>query len=151
MFETHLGCFTAHPDPQYEDFIAAVGRLFDLVLELMFQAPVINKVVETKPVKDFNAVMDTIYSTADKEIKRKLKAFNEKYGGKVDGEMAKEFIPYLYHVQEMSLSDIKSDIAAMMMAAVETVIKSVLKGYPLGFRKTPALLMLVGASGSHPS
>ena len=80
-----------------------------------------DKVIETKPVKDFNAAMDTIYNVADKEIERKLKAYHEKYGDKIDEETAKEFIPYLYHVQEMSLADIKSDIASMMMAAVETV------------------------------
>lgn len=98
--------------------------MFDLMLELMFQTPLVDKVVETKPVKDFNAALDTIYRIADKEIERKLKSYKEKHGDKIDEETAKEFIPYLYHVQEMSLSDIKSDIASMMMAAVETVIIS---------------------------
>ena len=90
-------------------------------MELMFQAPLVDKFIETQPVKEFNSVMDIIYKTADREIEQKLKSFHERHGNTINDETAKEFIPYLYHIQEMSLADIKSDIASLMMAAVDTV------------------------------
>jgi len=120
LFETHIGCFSSHPDPQYEEFIMAVEALFKLIVDLMFQSPIVDKFVETQLVKDFKSAMDTIYNTADREIEQKLKDFHEKHGNNINDETAREFIPYLYHVQEMSLADIKSDIASLMMAAVDT-------------------------------
>ena len=95
--------------------------LFDVILDLVFQPPFIDKIVETKPVKDFNKCMNTIYSVADNEVKERIKLYEEKHGGKIDEDTAKEFIPYLYYVKEMNLADIKSDISSLMMAAVDTV------------------------------
>ena len=99
----------------------AVETLFKLIVDLMFQSPIVDKFVETQLVKNFKSAMDTIYNTADREIEQKLKDFHEKHGNNINDETAREFIPYLYHVQEMSLADIKSDIASLMMAAVDTV------------------------------
>ncbi|XP_065072329.1 1,25-dihydroxyvitamin D(3) 24-hydroxylase, mitochondrial-like [Rhopilema esculentum] len=124
LLETHLGCFSSHPDPKYEEFIAAVNNLLQLILELMFNSPVVDKIIETKPIKEFNAAMDVIYKVAEDEIDEKLKRFKEQHGNKIDDETPKEFIPYLYYVQEMSLADIKSDISSLMMAAVETTSTS---------------------------
>ena len=124
LFESHLGCFSSHPDPQFEDFIIAVEKLFKLIVDLIFQPPLVDKFIETQPVKDFNAIMDTIYKTADREIEQKLKSFHKQHGNKINDKTAKEFIPYLYHIQEMSLADIKSDIASLMMAAIDTVSSS---------------------------
>ena len=90
-------------------------------MDLIFHPPLVDKFVETQLVKDFNAVMDTIYRTADREIEQKLKSFHKQHGNNINDKTAKDFIPYLYHIQEMSLADIKSDIASLMMAAVDTV------------------------------
>lgn len=121
LFEKHIGCFSRHSDPKYEEFIDAVQVLFDVIFDLVFQPPFIDKIMETKPVKDLNKCMDTIYSVADNEVKERIKVFDEKHGGKIDEDTAKEFIPYLYYVAEMNLADIKSDISSLMMAAVDTV------------------------------
>ena len=132
LFEKHIGCFSKHADPKFEEFIDAVHVLFDVVFDLVFQPPFIDKIVETKPVKDFNKCIDTIYNVADKEVKERIKLYEEKHGGKIDEDTATEFIPYLYYVKEMNLADIKSDIASLMMAAVDTVSTNLCILHPKG-------------------
>eukprot|EP00794_Sanderia_malayensis_P016875 gene16875-18580_t len=124
LFETHLGCFSKNSDPRYDEFIDAVHTLMDVVMELYFDSSIIDKVIESDGTKQFKHSLDVIYRVAGEEIDRKLKKYKDGTAKPVGEDTAKEFIPYLYYVQEQKLAEIKSNIASLMMAAVETTSTS---------------------------
>ena len=141
IYETHIGCFGSHPDPKYEEFILAVHDLFDVVMDLFFQIPLVEKVYETEPTKVFRKAMDCIYNISDEVIERKIKSYKTAGGAaQLNEDTAKEFIPYLYYVHEMSLAEIKSTIASLMMAAVDTVSSVELRATSFPFVLVVSLL-----------
>ena len=99
-------------------FIEAVQKFFGAFADAFAEPPILQKLFTSQTKKDMLASLDIIYNIGEKEIEEKLKGFK---GDQLNEESLKQFIPYLYHVKEMSVADIKVDILSILMASVETV------------------------------
>ena len=113
--------------PESREFIIAVGRMFDDLMDLIFSL-IISKFYRTKKWRDFIEVTRTVNTLAKQFVDEKLAEIEgedrkalEAASGEEEAPEKVDFVTYMVHSGKMSVEEVTVNVVDLLTAGVETV------------------------------